>query len=57
MAATTVVVGYLSNPADARRLTSSTEQDTMAAALAEGIRNYANQLSQGDITSDTTGGN
>jgi len=56
MAAATAVVGYLSNPADARRLVDGTEQDAMAAALAEGIRNYSAQLSQGQITADSTGG-
>lgn len=56
MASTAVVVGYLSNPADAKRLTDESQQDEMANALAEGIRNYAEQLSEGKADAQNAGG-
>ncbi len=56
MAAATVVVGYLSNPADAKRLTEDSELDAMATALTEGIRNFATQVSQGEVTDDAAEG-
>lgn len=51
-----VVTGYLSNPADAQRLTDTAEQDAMAKSLAEGILNYRDQVSQGKASSTTAGG-
>lgn len=56
MAAAAVVVGYLSNPADAQRLTDTAQLDAMAKALAEGLQNFANQVSQGKIAGDESGG-
>lgn len=56
MAAAAVEVGYLSNPADEKRLKDETKQDAMAKALAEGIMNFANQVSQGKTATDGTGG-
>jgi N-acetylmuramoyl-L-alanine amidase len=47
MAAATVVIGYLTNPADARRLTDSSQQNSMAQAIAQGIADYSNLLGQG----------
>ena len=47
MASAVVEVGYLSNPADAKRLTDSAEQDSMVKALSEGIENFASQVSEG----------
>ena len=57
MPAANIVVGYLSNPADQRSLRSTNEQDAIAAALADGIRNYATQISQGKVTVEDAGGN
>ncbi len=47
MASAAVVAGYLSNPADARRLTDPAQQDVLARGLVDGIKNYAELLSQG----------
>lgn len=47
MASAAVVAGYLSNPADARRLTDPAQQDALARGLVDGIKNYAELLSQG----------
>lgn len=51
MASAEVVVGYLTNPADARRLSDTQSQDRVAAAIVEGITDYASHLRQaGSVT-------
>jgi N-acetylmuramoyl-L-alanine amidase len=47
MASTQVVLGYLSNSGDARRLTEMVNQDKIAAALVAAIETYAAHVSQG----------
>jgi N-acetylmuramoyl-L-alanine amidase len=46
MASSEVVVGYLTNPADARRLGDGQSQDRVASAIVEGITDYASHLRQ-----------
>jgi N-acetylmuramoyl-L-alanine amidase len=46
MASSEVIVGYLSNPADARRLDDPQSQDRVASAIVEGITDYASHLRQ-----------
>lgn len=47
MPATTVIIGYMSNPKDIRRLTDPTQQDALATSLAEGITEYGKLLERG----------
>ena len=46
MASAEIVVGYLTNPADAKRLGDSQSQDRVAAAIVEGIADYGSHLHQ-----------
>ncbi|MGI8906227.1 MAG: N-acetylmuramoyl-L-alanine amidase family protein [Candidatus Sumerlaeaceae bacterium] len=46
MASAAVVVGYLTNPADAKRLSDSQSQDRVAGAIVDGITDYASHLRQ-----------
>jgi N-acetylmuramoyl-L-alanine amidase len=46
MASSEVVVGYLTNPADSKRLADSQSQDRIASAIVDGITDYASHLRQ-----------
>lgn len=49
MVSVNVVMGYLTNPADNRRLKDLSQQDSLASAIADGIVNYNAALRTGNM--------
>ncbi|MBX7246864.1 MAG: N-acetylmuramoyl-L-alanine amidase [Candidatus Sumerlaeaceae bacterium] len=53
MASALVVVGYITNPADAKRLRDPAEQDKIADALAEGVVQFGGHMDSGSSVAGT----